>query len=650
MSAPAKTAFRWLLVCALILLFCSLPAIRAQNAAEKPQPERVLLSQSPAEVEAKSSGCLSCHAPTDSPTMHATGTVQLGCVDCHGGRSDVTLPAGTARVSAAYDELKKQAHVEPRYQNNARAAANPVRAYTDWMKESAEYIQFVNPGDLRVAMRTCGTSGCHTAEVRKVRSSMMTHGAMLWGAALYNNGSFPYKNPHFGQSYGEDGRPQRLMTWPPPTPEETRTKGVLPYLNPLQRWEVSQPGNVLRAFERGGKRREEIGNPNPDEDPGKPDMKLSDRGFGTIVRTDPVFLGLQKTRLFDPLLSFPGTNDHPGDYRGSGCSGCHVVYANDRDPAHSGPYAAFGNDGRSATTDPTIAKNESGHPIRHVFTKAIPSSQCMVCHMHPGTNMVATYFGYTWWDNEVDGRKMYPQKQRNPSEEAYREIGLRNPEGSAPKGLWSDLEFLKSVGTPQFNKDLKHGKFADFHSHGWIFRAVFKRDRKGNLLDKDGRVISPNDPQKFSKAVHLKDIHLEKGMHCIDCHFEQDSHGNGKLYGETRNAIEITCADCHGSIQNYASLVTAGPAAPEGGTAMTRMRTPWRQARFYWKEGRLFQRSSVEPNVEWEVVQVKDTITPGNVHYSEKSRLAKTLLKDGKTWGRVPSELSSLAHSDSRMT
>ena len=30
----------------------------------------------------------------------------------------------------------------------------------------------------------------------------------------------------------------------------------------------------------------------------------------------------------------------------------------------------------------------------------------MVCHMHPGTNMVATYYGYTWWDNEIDGEHM----------------------------------------------------------------------------------------------------------------------------------------------------------------------------------------------------------------------------------------------------
>ena len=32
---------------------------------------------------------------------------------------------------------------------------------------------------------------------------------------------------------------------------------------------------------------------------------------------------------------FMGTNDQPGDYRHPGCAGCHVVYANDREPRHS---------------------------------------------------------------------------------------------------------------------------------------------------------------------------------------------------------------------------------------------------------------------------------------------------------------------------
>jgi hypothetical protein len=134
---------------------------------------------------------------------------------------------------------------------------------------------------------------------------MMTHGGMLWAAALYNNAGFPLKDANFGESYGPDGMPRKIMTWPPPTEEETRLKGVLPGLEPLGRWEISQPGNVLRVFERGARARGDLGSPIPDEDPGRPDDKLSDRGFGTSLRTDPVFLGLQKTRLLDPILSMP---------------------------------------------------------------------------------------------------------------------------------------------------------------------------------------------------------------------------------------------------------------------------------------------------------------------------------------------------------
>ena len=615
------------------------------------QSDRSRLLQSQEEADRKSTGCVACHGQTDSPSMHPTGTVRLGCIDCHGGDPGIQPPSGTKPGDTQYDQAKKQAHPKPRNASMWKSSANPVRPFANWLKESKEYIQFVNPGDLRVAEETCGTSGCHAREVRAVQTSMMTHGAMLWQAALYNNGAFVYKDARFGESYSPEGLPQRINTFPPPSQEQTRANGILPHLEPLARWEVSEPGNVLRVFERGGGERSEIGNPNPEEDPGRPDVKLSDRGFGTELRTDPVFLGLQKTRLLDPILSLPGTNDHPGDYRQSGCTACHVIYANDRSPIHSGPYAGFGNQAHSFQMDPTIPRNESGHPIKHEFTRSIPTSQCIVCHIHPGTNMVASYLGYIWWDNETDGEHMYPAKQHNPSDAERYQAWIANPEGAAARGKWKDLDFLEKIGTPEFNQQLKHTQFADFHGHGWVFRAVYKRDRKGDLLDAKDNVVPPDDKDKFQKAVHLRDIHLEKGMHCEDCHFAQDNHGNGNLYGETRNAVEVDCVDCHGTISKKASLKTSAAAAPPGGTDLALLRTPWRQRRFYWQDGRLYQRSMVEQNREpWEVVQVLDTITPGNPHYSEKSRLAKTIQKDGKTWGTPTADESSLAHANSSMT
>ena len=399
----------------VVLMGLALWLVAGVNARSQAQRQANLIGQTQAEVEQKNAGCVSCHVSTDEPTMHPTRTVRLACMDCHGGDSSARLPAGAAQNSAVYEETKKKAHPQPREAELADSSANQVRPYTKWLRESYEYVRFVNPGDLRVAAETCGSAGCHASEVLKVKTSMMTHGGMLWGAALYNNGSVPFKNTMFGESYSADGLPQTIRTLPPPTSEETRLKGVLPELTPLDRWETSQPGNVLRVFERGGEKKGEIGNPNREEESGRPDDKLGERGFGTLLRTDPVFLGLQKTRLLDPLLSLPGTNDQAGDYRGSGCTACHVVYANDRSAEHSGSYAKFGNLGESASSDATIPRNESGHPIRHTFTRSIPSSQCMVCHVHPGTNMETTYFGYTWWDNEADGEFMYPKKQRNPT-------------------------------------------------------------------------------------------------------------------------------------------------------------------------------------------------------------------------------------------
>jgi len=57
---------------------------------------------------------------------------------------------------------------------------------------------------------------------------------------------------------------------------------------------------------------------------------------------------------------FMGTNDQPGDYRQSGCAGCHVVYANDREPRHSSIWAKYGRDGQTQTVDPTIRNLKEG--------------------------------------------------------------------------------------------------------------------------------------------------------------------------------------------------------------------------------------------------------------------------------------------------
>ena len=290
-----------------------------------------------------------------------------------------------------------------------------------------------------------------------------------------------------------NGAPQRLQTVPPPSRFEMEHKGVVPFLDPLPRFEASQPGNVLRIFERGRREPQEIGIPNPFEDPGKPRAGLSARGLGTKNRTDPVFVGLQKTRLFDPTLNFLGTNDHPGDYRSSGCTACHVIYANDRSIVNSGPYADFGNGGLSLQPDPTIPRDEPGHPIKHQFAVGIPTSQCIVCHVHPGTNVLNSYTGYMWWDEETDGELLYPKGRsiRRPRNSRLRTCRTR----MRPRRAETGPTPLSSHGSPSSNPQARHTQFADFHGHGWVFRAVYKKDRHGNLLDHRGEPVG-SDPRR----------------------------------------------------------------------------------------------------------------------------------------------------------
>lgn len=727
------------------------------------------------EVTSMNKTCVACHTDSDSHSMHVSAQA-ISCVDCHGGNWDVPIPPDFFADRKEYQRFKHATHVRPRephlWENAAgiETAANPQISGTQTLKEHQDFIRFVNPGDLRAADVACGA--CHNTPdddylVSRVRRNMMAHGAMLWGAAMYNNGTHYRKDPLYGEVYTEDGQPAAIRTrepgegviFPRPTVGEMRRQGRLPELLPIPRWEVSQPGNILRVFERGGRLRPQIALPNPNppqggqagiDDPGRPEVKLSVRGYGTDVRTDPVLIGLQKTRLLDPTLNFMGTNDHPGDYRASGCSACHVVYANDRSPVHSAMWSRFGNRGESFSKDPTVnprmvlepsanvwdqeQRREGGHPIQHTFVKNAPNSNCMTCHMHPGTLVLNSYLGFMWWDNESDGAHMYPRDQKYPSADTHFAVHQHNPEGSATRGLWSNQypdstdhngvpagpDFLGKVGTPEFNAKLKNNYFADFHGHGWVFRAVFKQDRKGNLLDHRGKRVEktaanmaagvkfqwkqPGDNPPDGTPVHLKDIHLERGMHCVDCHFEQDTHGDGHLYGETRNATMIECVDCHGTTEKpapmfqYLALPSRDRNAQKGQdllfgafTGNAAKNTKERKSiisrnkriierKFQFTRGQLVQKAQLDDAVKWVVDQTAETTAgtwkPDTADAPKKSappkevkldttdpderrvilaRFAHTIRRDGKTWGGDPSadqtdSAMELAHGSNTMS
>ncbi|MCB2072711.1 MAG: hypothetical protein H6917_07505 [Novosphingobium sp.] len=721
---------RSLLVLLALLATVVIPASRSLASEEEKPVERdyslvkappAPARQSVADVKLKSAGCLSCHVETDAPTMHATPAVRLGCVDCHGGNASVHGDPELGFTDAAYVAARERAHVLPRYPESWHypSSANPKRSYALLNKESPEFVRFNNPGDLRVAREACGS--CHMPIIEAAERSLMASGAMLWGGGAYNNGIVPFKNYIFGEAYTREGEAAKVVSPGDPPgelTEEQKARGALAALYPLPRWNVVPPGDIFRVFERGGRNINsnfaEVGLPNSLgqiqrlEEPGRPDLKQSNRGPGTGLRVSIPVLNIHKTRLNDPFTWFMGTNDQPGDYRHSGCSACHVVYANDREPRHSLIYAPLGRDGQTITKDPTIAAKmepahgglkgghgsghddghgdahgdghgsgemvkEKGHPLQHVFTRAIPTAQCMNCHMHQPNIFLNSFLGYTMWDYESDAPKMWPgpenetprpegmsdeeyektyKQQKYPTAEEVRRINERNPEGAAPKGLWADIDFLRNVY--DLNPELKDTQFGDYHGHGWNFRAIFKRDREGNLLDAEGNIVSPDDPEKWrkdgegkfvpagvnpGKAVHMMDIHAEKGMQCADCHFAQDSHGTGFIYGEVANAIEIGCKDCHGTADAYPNLLTSGPAAPPKGNNLALLRNPDGERRFEWIKDdfgrrKLIQRSIVDPDLSWEVSLVKDSVDPSSPGFNGKSARAKLMSKSGADDGK----------------
>lgn len=572
------------------------------------------------EVDA-SAGCLTCHQGIDSTNMHGKNVWQIGCADCHGGDPKVTWQGSPMQrpYPADYAQTMNRAHVLPEFPDEWSGSRNPERSYALLNREKLDFVRFVNPGDLRVAPQTCGITGCHQDITARVMTSMMTHSAMVPGSGTYNNGVLPYKNYVLGEFYMPNGESAIAKTTPAPTAEE-KARGVVETLLPVPRYNASQPGNIFRAAERGV--------PNT-------------RGLGTEARVDFAHFVLHKTRLNDPYVWFLGTNDYGAEFRSSGCTACHVLYANSEDPKMSGHIAVHGYKGTTdaKNPDPTIPKGEPGHPIQHKFTTQIPTSQCMTCHNHQGSGAIDNYAGLMWWDGETDGKLLY------------------HADGTPKKGAELHDVHLEA------NKDAKHTKFSSQHRSGWSFRKVYKVNVEGQMLDRQGNLIPWDDPDWESKAVHLADHHYEVGMHCIDCHTEQDVHGDGKLYGEMINPVEIYCTDCHGTIKDRTKLKTSNPA---GGNDLQTANAPagTKRAQFRWVDasgnevvGRapqkgdvLKQRSKLDPNLEWNVPQLVDVVDPTSSSYNPRARIAKTLQKGNDTFGDPSKTPDHYAHNNDKMT
>lgn len=159
----------------------------------------------------ESTGCEVCHgareagAPSD-PGYHGVGTENphpfgsspyLPCHTCHGGDPD---PLAT----------KEQAHVPtPTELTDPSDPESAFRRATRIGVEDVDWLQFVDPGDLRVtaAARGCGMAGCHEAEhAAWVTDSPLATNTVLLSSIDHRLGlPHPRGDTHYGGTAGAWG-------------------------------------------------------------------------------------------------------------------------------------------------------------------------------------------------------------------------------------------------------------------------------------------------------------------------------------------------------------------------------------------------------------------------------------------------------------
>ena len=115
-----RWSIRWSISTAGVILTAASALLARPSAQEATTPSspEILLKQPQPDADHKSSGCLSCHSPLETPTMHQTGTVRLGCTDCHGGNAEARIAAGSAPDSAPLSRNQE-----------ASASAIPLQQY-----------------------------------------------------------------------------------------------------------------------------------------------------------------------------------------------------------------------------------------------------------------------------------------------------------------------------------------------------------------------------------------------------------------------------------------------------------------------------------------------------------------------------------------
>ena len=465
--------------------------------------------------------CMTCHngathdnyAGPGIPDPHPfPGAENLSCTTCHGGD-----PNGRDKESShvppppQIGSREHQRVVPEAYFNRLTLAG--IDKYADYTVNgrtwtALDYLQFVNPGDLRVVSQSRSCGACHQAHAECMSASPLATSTGILGGAMYAIGAENAVTANGGLYLDTASDFSFRAVTDPDWQLGVNSFGSVGSL-------IESP--VFSVRNRRG----------PDDIFQNPDFDAANlvddiQSDGRVVDRSPL------ARLFHEQVSFTcgdchlgsaGANNRAGDFRSSGCTACHMPYSLGGRSGSGDP-----NVDREEPLDPDdIDEPERAHVRAHrivsvartlsngVTVAGMDDLTCAGCHQ--GSNRTVMQYWGIRLDQNQDVRRgvQYPA---NPVRftNTSRDTRLFDPE----------------VGNRTFN-GRNANQYLAFEDY-----------------DGDNRDDTPPD------------VHHEAGMGCIDCHGSYDLHGDvagakrGEITSRMDHAVAISCENCHGSTTAYA--------------------------------------------------------------------------------------------------
>ncbi|MCE9592866.1 MAG: cytochrome c3 family protein [Planctomycetes bacterium] len=580
------------------------------------------------QLQTKSSeSCMLCHNGSleddySGPGIenpHAfVGAGALLCTQCHGGNPNGTdeLTSHVPPPPQIGDALNQTNDAKAYFNRLTLAGMDKFPNYSSGGKTytALDYLQFVNPGDLRVVKLQRGCGECHVNHAEEVSTSLLATEAGIFSGAMYaigadnqvpaNDGLYENTSSDLGFRAANDasfvganaalGAIETLI--------ETPVASLFGVTAPDQIF--NNPQFFAAALDDDRKANNQIIT-------GSPLHKL--------------FLEQISFTCGDCHLGSAGQNNRAGDFRSSGCSACHMQYSlggksgsadlniNKLEPAN--PDAIQAPERSHARLHRIASVKQTGTDGKAV--NGIDDYACAGCHQ--GSNRtVMQYWGIRLDQNaDVKNHRQYPANPATFTTTAN-DTRLLDP----------------AAGNNTFNG--RNGN-----------QYLQKEDYDG-----DGRDDTPAD------------VHYEAGLGCIDCHGGFDLHGGdtstpgADIASRMEQQVGIRCENCHGTVDAYAT--TSSGTAWDGTSKQLAADAYGNDLDHVYKanDGTYWLRGRLDGQLHF-IPQTRDTVVDsGRIHpttlqpvYDQKASYAMGRIDADPSNGTGPKQTgwtpSGFAHGDS---